>query len=134
VSEERYGRLTGKRRLSSTLVLARDEAGAIAGCAGIEIAVVDKNSLTVMSRERGEQTLAAAISALPARQRTVAPSPAPARAPCARNRPGRCSRQTGVSARDCRMAAHTLFSRLPHAHTPTELTGARAGRSSGNNP
>jgi hypothetical protein len=97
VSEERYGRLTGKRRLSSTLVLARDEAGAIAGCAGIEIAVVDKNSLTVMSRERGEQTLAAAISALPARQRTVAPSPAPARAPCARDRPGRCSeRQVAV--------------------------------------
>ena len=48
----RYGRLVGRRRLESRLLLARDEAGAIEGCAGIEVAVADAADCTVLSRFR----------------------------------------------------------------------------------
>ena len=47
---ERYGRLVGKRKLESSLLIARDESGAIEGCVGIEIAVADATSRTVLSR------------------------------------------------------------------------------------
>mmetsp|Transcript_57530 Transcript_57530/g.136885 ORF Transcript_57530/g.136885 Transcript_57530/m.136885 type:complete len:317 (-) Transcript_57530:214-1164(-) len=69
--EGRYGRLTGKRKLSSTLIIARDDAGAIAGIAGIEIAVVNRNSLEVLPRAAGEAALSSAIASLPARERQV---------------------------------------------------------------
>ena len=47
---ERYGRLVGKRKLQSSLLIARDDSGAIEGCVGIEIAVADSSSGTVLSR------------------------------------------------------------------------------------
>jgi hypothetical protein len=49
---ERYGRLVGKRKLESSLLISRDDSGAIEGCVGIEIAVADASSGTVLSRHR----------------------------------------------------------------------------------
>jgi hypothetical protein len=47
---ERYGRLVGKRKLRSSLLIARDSDGYIEGCVGVEIAVADGSSGTVLSR------------------------------------------------------------------------------------
>jgi hypothetical protein len=47
---ERYGRLVGKRKLRSSLLIARDDDGLIEGCVGVEIAVADGSSGTVLSR------------------------------------------------------------------------------------
>lgn len=67
--EERYGELVGTRRLSSTLLLARDQVGAILGLAGCELAVVDMPKRSVLSRKRGEALFKEGLSAMGARQR-----------------------------------------------------------------
>jgi len=67
--DERYGELVGARRLSSQLLLARDESDAIVGLVGCELAVVDTVRGSVLSRKRGEALFKDRLSAMGARQR-----------------------------------------------------------------
>lgn len=50
--EERYGELVGSRRLQSKLLIARDPNGEIAGCIGVELAVMSVVDKTVLPRRR----------------------------------------------------------------------------------
>lgn len=49
--EERYGELVGVRRLRSELLLAREASGGIAGCIGLELAVMSVFDKTVLPRK-----------------------------------------------------------------------------------
>jgi ribosomal protein S18 acetylase RimI-like enzyme len=66
---ERYGELVGARRLSSQLLVARDESGGIVGLVGCELAVVDVPNSLVLSRRRGEAIFNDALAAMGGRQR-----------------------------------------------------------------
>ncbi|KAJ8907889.1 hypothetical protein NDN08_007992 [Rhodosorus marinus] len=63
----RYGRLTGKRRLSTSFFIARGEQG-ILGCVGIEVAVVKElnGAYEVLPREVGERLFSSTLGAMSA--------------------------------------------------------------------
>jgi ribosomal protein S18 acetylase RimI-like enzyme len=65
----RYGDLVGSRRLKSSLFLARDGDGAIAGCVGVEMALVEPSAGKVLSRSAGEGLLTQELSSMGARER-----------------------------------------------------------------
>eukprot|EP00960_Hanusia_phi_P039967 754171-Hanusia_phi.AAC.3 len=67
--QDRYGKLVGERKLKSNLLLVQDKTGSIQACCGIEVSVVDKDDITVLSRERGENMLKGGLSALGGRAR-----------------------------------------------------------------
>uniref|UniRef100_A0A7S4KAF5 WW domain-containing protein n=1 Tax=Guillardia theta TaxID=55529 RepID=A0A7S4KAF5_GUITH len=67
--QERYGKLVGERKLKSSLLLVQGNNGMIQACCGIEVSVVDKEDITVLSRERGENMLKGGLSALGGRAR-----------------------------------------------------------------
>lgn len=67
--DERYGELVGARRLSSRLLVARDESGGILGLVGCELAVVDASKCCVFPRKRGEAIFNDALAAMGGRQR-----------------------------------------------------------------
>jgi len=67
--EERYGELVGARRLKSALLLARKADGAIAGCIGLELAVLSVMDQTVVPRNRGEAMFRAELDAMSGRER-----------------------------------------------------------------
>ena len=54
----RYGELVGQRRLRSKLYVARDSAGTIVGCVGVEAAMVDMVDSRVLTRAQGEALFA----------------------------------------------------------------------------
>jgi len=65
----RYGDLVGARRLKSSLFVARDESGAVAACVGVEMALVEPQSGTVLTRSQGEGMLTQELSSMGARER-----------------------------------------------------------------
>lgn len=67
--QARYGELVGKRRLQSRLVIARGASGAIAGCVGVEMALIQPQSGEVLSRTKGEGILNQELSSMGARER-----------------------------------------------------------------
>ena len=46
----RYGRLVGRRKLQSALLVARSDSGEIEGCVGLEVAVADAETGNVLPR------------------------------------------------------------------------------------
>ena len=60
----RYGDLVGQRRLQSKLYVARDSAGALVGCVGVEAAMVDMVDRRVLSRAQGEALFAQEFAAM----------------------------------------------------------------------
>jgi len=60
----RYGDLVGQRRLRSKLYVARDSAGALVGCVGVEAAMVDMVDRRVLSRTQGEALFAREFAAM----------------------------------------------------------------------
>ena len=54
----RYGELVGQRRLRSKLYVARDSAGALVGCVGVEAAMIDMVDRRVLTRAQGEALFA----------------------------------------------------------------------------
>ena len=67
----RYGELVGQRRLRSKLFVARDSAGDIVGCVGVEAAMVDMVERRVLSRAQGEAVFAAEFAAMGGAERGV---------------------------------------------------------------
>ncbi|KAL1525461.1 hypothetical protein AB1Y20_020318 [Prymnesium parvum] len=67
--EQRYGALVGARRLASELIVARAADGALAGCVGLELAVVSVAERLVLPRTRGEQMFRQKLDAMSARER-----------------------------------------------------------------
>ena len=67
--EERYGELVGARRLKSSLLLARKEDGTIAGCIGLEIAVLSMMDQVVVPRNRGEAMFKQELDEMSGRER-----------------------------------------------------------------
>ena len=60
----RYGELVGQRRLRSKLYVARDSAGALVGCVGVEAAMIDMVDRRVLTRAQGEALFAQEFAAM----------------------------------------------------------------------
>jgi GNAT superfamily N-acetyltransferase len=67
----RYGELVGTRRLKSQMLLARDAAGAIIGCVGLEMALIQPQMGTVLSRAQSDAILVEELSSMGARERNT---------------------------------------------------------------
>ena len=67
--EERYGELMGARRLSSALLLKRDDAGLIAGAVSVELTLVNVDTESMISRKDGEAMFKQRIGSLGPKQR-----------------------------------------------------------------
>mmetsp|Transcript_11830 Transcript_11830/g.36075 ORF Transcript_11830/g.36075 Transcript_11830/m.36075 type:complete len:316 (-) Transcript_11830:81-1028(-) len=71
----RYGRLMGKRRLSSSFFIARNASGEVEGCVGVEVAVVrhrgGDQGFDVLSRDAGEQLFSSTMASMPAPTRNA---------------------------------------------------------------
>lgn len=65
----RYGDLVGSRRLKSQLFIVRDDSGAIGGCVGVEMALVEPAAGKVLSRAAGDGLLTQELSSMGARER-----------------------------------------------------------------
>ena len=66
----RYGETVGARRLRSSLFVAEDpSSGAIAGCVGVEMALVDPSRGRVLSRAQSEKLFSDELNSMGARER-----------------------------------------------------------------
>lgn len=52
--ETRYGELMGKRKLPSALLVAKNDAGEIVGCCGVEIALAQRAVKYIIPKAEGE--------------------------------------------------------------------------------
>ena len=67
--QDRYGKLTGERKLKSALVVLRDDSGDIEACCGVEIAVADTDVFELLPRAEGESLLKGGLASLGGRAR-----------------------------------------------------------------
>jgi len=66
----RYGDLVGTRRLESSLFLAQDpSSGELAGCVGVEMALVDASCGKVLSRAQGESLFNSELASMSPKER-----------------------------------------------------------------